>query len=190
MGGLELNKIFASVVLAMLVMVAVNIMGNVLYYGSVEGKEIQIAAHGLGGDIAVADAGDSASDKVATVALLSDETIKDLLSNADASRGQVLFRKCTACHDERKGGIAKLGPNLWGVVGRQIASSGGFNYSKAMKSHSNNKWDYTALFAYLTKPKEYIKGTRMVFAGFKSNSEIADVIAYLNQHSDSPHKLK
>ncbi len=91
-----------------------------------------------------------------------------------------------------KGGANKVGPNLWDIVERPIATHEGFSYSGAMKEFSKGgqeKWTYDHLNHFLTSPKGYIKGTAMGFAGDKKDPERADLIAYLQTLSDSPKPL-
>ncbi len=115
--------------------------------------------------------------------------IATLLASADATRGEAVFKRCAACHTAEKGGANKVGPNLWDIVERPIATHEGFSYSGAIKEFSKGgqeKWTYDHLNHFLTSPKGYIKGTAMGFAGDKKDSERADLIAYLHTLSDSP----
>jgi cytochrome c2 len=82
----------------------------------------------------------------------------------------------------------KVGPDLYGVVGRKIASAPGFNYSAALKSKSGT-WDFNALNAWLSKPTAYAPGTAMTFAGLSNDKQRADVIAYLDTLSKNPVPL-
>ena len=95
----------------------------------------------------------------------------------DATAGEKVFRKCKACHyvDKEKN---KSGPHLVNIVGRAAGSVDGFKYSKAMKS-SGLTWDEATLAEFLKKPKAYLKGTKMAFAGLRKDKDIDDVIAYL-----------
>jgi len=98
----------------------------------------------------------------------------------DAVRGNKLFKRCKACHVADSSGKHKIGPNLFGVVGRKIASASGYRYSKALKSHAGETWDNENLNAWLLKPRAFAKGTKMSFRGFKKAKDRADVIAYLS----------
>ena len=88
-------------------------------------------------------------------------------------------RKCTICHRLDETGKKKVGPNLWGVVGRPIASAPGFKYSKGLGKHAGKTWTEDNLNAWLTKPRAFAKGTRMAFPGFRKAGQRAVVIAYL-----------
>ena len=99
---------------------------------------------------------------------------------ADAGDGAKLFKKkCTTCHRLDETGKKKVGPNLWGVVGRPIASAPGFKYSKGLGKHKGKTWTEENLDAWLTRPRAFAKGTRMAFPGFKKAEQRAAVIAYL-----------
>ena len=95
----------------------------------------------------------------------------------DAAAGEKVFKKCKACHyvDRKKN---KSGPHLVDIVGRSAGAVEGFKYSKAM-AESGLVWDEATLAGFLAKPKKYLKGTKMSFAGLKKESDIANVIAYL-----------
>jgi cytochrome c len=100
----------------------------------------------------------------------------------DPALGEKVFKKCKACHvvDSDKN---KTGPHLVNIMGRQAGSVEGFTkYSKAIKE-SGIVWDEATLDGFLEKPKAYLKGTRMAFAGLKKEEDRADVIAYLKQFS-------
>ena len=115
--------------------------------------------------------------------------VADLMAKADPAKGEQLFKKCASCHSADKGAGNKVGPNLFGVVGRPIAHLGDFGYSTAMKNFSEGGkqvWDFEHLNHFLTAPKKYIKGTAMGFAGDKKDQERADIMAYLNSKSDAP----
>ena len=101
----------------------------------------------------------------------------------DAALGEKVFKKCKACHvvDKEK---HKTGPHLVNIIGRTAGSAEGYKkYSKAMKN-SGIVWDDETLNGYLEKPKKYLKGTRMAFAGLKKEADRANVIAYLKQYSN------
>lgn len=111
--------------------------------------------------------------------------INEALGTADATAGERVFKKCASCHTVEKGGKNRVGPNLYGIVGQAVASAEGFRYSDAMKEFGG-EWSPDRLSAYLENPRKAVKGTRMSFAGLKSEEDRADVIAYLNSKSDDP----
>ncbi|CZT35816.1 c-type cytochrome [Rhizobium sp. 9140] len=98
----------------------------------------------------------------------------------DAGAGERVFRKCGACHTAT-GPENRVGPSLQGVVGRAVAHVAGYGYSDAMTAFASDGkvWDEARLSAYLLAPRAMVPGTRMSFAGLKTDKDIADVIAYL-----------
>jgi cytochrome c len=99
------------------------------------------------------------------------------MAAGDAAKGAKVFKKCKACHSI-KAGKKKVGPSMFGVVGRKAGTAKGYRFSKAMKS-SGLTWDEATLDKFLKKPKELIKKTKMGFGGLKKDSQRADVIAYM-----------
>ena len=114
--------------------------------------------------------------------------IAALLALGDVSHGEKVFKKCSACHLVNKGGENKIGPALYGVIGRKIASKQDYKYSKAMAAYDKD-WTFEEMNGYLKKPQSYIKGTKMAFAGLRKEKDRASVILYLNQNSDNPLPL-
>lgn len=117
--------------------------------------------------------------------------IGPFLANADVESGATIFKKCASCHNDVEGGSNKIGPNLWDIIGRVPGAIEGFKYSSAMASFGpeHGPWDFEALNHFLLKPKDFIKGTSMGFAGLKDEQDRADIIAYLNQQSSDPKPL-
>lgn len=116
------------------------------------------------------------------------EDVKPLLASASADAGAKVFRKCQACHNIEKGAGTKVGPDLYDVLSRGRADFKGFAYSDALKK-LGGKWTYDDLNHFLFKPKEFVPGTKMGFAGLKKVKDRADIIAFLRQHDDSPPPL-
>ncbi|MCF3639016.1 cytochrome c family protein [Rhizobium sp. TRM95111] len=115
-----------------------------------------------------------------------------LAQHNDATAGEATFKKCASCHTSENGGANKVGPNLWNIVNRPIASHEGFSYSAAMTTFSEGHtvvWDYEHLNGFLTAPKKHVPGTAMGFAGLKKDDERANLISYLRTLSDSPAPL-
>lgn len=96
---------------------------------------------------------------------------------ADAEAGKKAFAKCAVCHSIEPG-VKKIGPSLFGIVGRKSATVEGFSYSSAMKAYDVT-WTPETLNAYLEAPMQVVKGTKMTFAGVKDATERANIIAYL-----------
>src|SRR6056300_941782 len=100
-----------------------------------------------------------------------------------AAEGEKVFKKCKACHQVGEGATNKTGPVLNGVVGASIGHIEDFRYSKVFGQMKDDGmvWDEANLAAFLAKPKDFAKGTKMSFAGLRKDSEIASVIEYLKQ---------
>ena len=140
--------------------------------------------------VAAEDTSAGAGGKAAAAA--PETPIAQLLQKADAKVGETIFKKCQACHDGTKGGPNKVGPNLFGVVDRPIASHEGFAYSAGIKDFSkgsSEKWTYDHLYHFLAAPKKFIAGTAMGFAGLPKEEDRANVIAYLRTLADTPEPL-
>ena len=118
----------------------------------------------------------------------AEQPIEALLATADPAKGATAFAKCAACHTINKGGANGVGPNLWGTLGKPHGHVAGFAYSSALKAKTGN-WDWTNMSEWLKSPRKYAEGTKMTFAGLSNAKDRADLIAYLNQQSDSPLQL-
>ncbi len=101
-------------------------------------------------------------------------------ADGDAVLGKRQFAVCSACHTLEKGGPSKIGPNLYGVIGRKSGTFPGFSYSAAMPK-ANVVWDEQALDKYLTKPQDFIPGNKMAYIGIPKPDVRANVIAYLKE---------
>jgi cytochrome c len=118
----------------------------------------------------------------------AEQPIEVYLAKADPAKGQQVFNKCAACHNADKGGANQLGPNLWGVLGEPVGQGKGFAFSPAL-AQKGGTWSWDNLSQWLTSPKAFAPGTKMTFAGLSNPQDRADVIAFLNQHSDAPKPL-
>ncbi|HXC14242.1 MAG TPA: cytochrome c family protein [Stellaceae bacterium] len=98
-------------------------------------------------------------------------------SAANVEAGKETFKKCALCHTDELG-KNKVGPSLFGIVGRKSASLTNYNYSDAMKDFKHT-WDPQTLDIYLTDPHAEVPGTKMIFPGIKDKAERANLIAYL-----------
>ena len=99
-----------------------------------------------------------------------------------------LHQQCGTCHTIDKGGVNKVGPNQWDIVGRKKASHEGFSYSSAMQA-KGGEWDYEDINHMIFKPQGFVRGTKMAFAGLPKEQDRADVIAYLRTMNDNPPPL-
>lgn len=105
----------------------------------------------------------------------------DFEITGDAAKGEKVFRKCKACHEVGDGASNKAGPVLNGILGR-AAAAGEYEYSDALKEKAEAEelvWTPETLDEFLTKPKAFVKGTKMTFAGIRKDTQRADLIAYL-----------
>jgi cytochrome c len=118
----------------------------------------------------------------------AEQPIEVYLAKADPAKGQQVFNKCMACHNADKGGANQMGPNLWDVVGEPIGQGKGFAFSTALSSKGGT-WNWDNLSQWLTSPRAFAPGTKMTFAGLGNPQDRADVIAFLNSHSDAPKPL-
>ena len=102
-----------------------------------------------------------------------------LMAAADPAKGEKVFGKCKACH--KLDGTDGTGPHLNGVVGRAVASIGGFGYSDPMVAHAAEapNWTPEALQEFLASPKGVVPGTKMSFAGLPKPEDRANLLAYL-----------
>jgi cytochrome c len=114
--------------------------------------------------------------------------ILPVLAKADPKKGEAAVAACKVCHSFDKGSPSPIGPNLYGVVGRKIASVEGFNYSPALKSKEGN-WTFENLDVWVTNPQAFAPGTAMAFPGLPDLNTRADVIDYLRTKSDNPIPL-
>lgn len=124
-------------------------------------------------------------------ALAAAPALASLMAAANAEDGAKATRVCRGCHDFAKGGAPRIGPPLWDIVGRPIASIGGYPYSGALRNLAQERgvWDYDTLDAFLNRPAEYVPGTRMTFVGVNPEEKRAAVLLFLRSLSDAPAPL-
>ena len=175
-----MNKIVVSVLLAVILILGINKICDVIFYVEKPEKSAYQVA-----DVSTTATTETTSASSST----GSGDIMALLASASAADGKKVFKKCVACHSIAKEGGNKIGPALWGVLGRQAGSISDYKYSKAMATHGKS-WSFEEMNGLLIKPKDWIKGTKMTFVGLKKETERAAVILYMNNNTNSPLPLK
>ena len=180
MDSFEINKIIAAILLTALIIIGIGKFTDILFHVE-KPKESAYKIEGL--EMAATQTS-SNSETVGSEMCLRDS----LLGLGNAAHGEIVFKKCSACHLIASGGKNMIGPNLWGVIGRTAGSVSDYKYSKAMVAYGK-EWTFEEMNAYLIKPQAYIKGTKMAFAGLRKEKDRASVILYMNSKSSSPKRL-
>jgi cytochrome c len=180
MDSFDINKVLGAVLGTCLVLLAVHIAAGAIFAAPVPAKPGYV--------IQVTSEQPSTPSGGAAGAAPAEQPIENLLASASVQRGMQTAKQCELCHNLGKGQGAKIGPDLYGVVGRPVASEPGFQYSAALKAKGGT-WTFDALNVWLTDPRADVPGTLMTFAGLPSEKQRADVIAYLNSNSDQPLPL-
>ena len=179
MSSFEINKIVASVLLALIVAWVSGLLANKLIEAKVPAKNA----------VAVATAPSQQPAQPAGGEQAGPEPLGPVLASANADAGKDVAKKCAACHTFEKGGPNRVGPNLYGIFDEPVAEGrGGFAFSDALKKKGGT-WTVDALNEWLWKPQAFVKGSKMTFVGLAKAKDRADVIAYLNSLSDSPKPL-
>ena len=169
MDELAFNKIAAAVLTAGIIAMVCGIIANI----AVRPQRLEKPAYAIAGVEASKSAAAAGGE-----AAKGPEPIQPLMASADAKAGEQLAKKCAVCHTFDKGGANKIGPNLYGIVGEDIAQGKGYEFSQALQA-KHGKWDVESLNAWLYKPQDFAKGTKMTFAGLPKAKDRADVVAYL-----------
>jgi len=177
MDELRLNKVFAGFLFAALLLMA-----------GIKIADVLVPHQDLAENAYVIEVAETTEVASAAPVDAEPEPILALLAGADLGAGEKLSKKCSACHVFDAGGANKVGPALWNVIGRPMAASEGYAYSAAL-AEFGGQWDYQSMNAFLAKPKAYISGTKMNFAGLKKPQDRANLIAWMRDKADSPVAL-
>lgn len=177
MSTLEINKIVAALLTTGVVASFSAFLATVIMHPHELEQPVYVVAGAAPEESAPDTAGEVEDDIVA------------MMASADEAAGEAVGKKCASCHTFDQGGADKIGPNLWNVLNRPIASHGDFGYSDALTGKSGDTWTYENLNHFLAKPKDFAPGTKMTFAGLKKPEDRANLISYLRSLSDSPAPL-
>ena len=172
-----MNKILVSIVFTIILIVGINkIADSIFFVEKPEQSAYQVA------NVTTASTSTTSEDN-------SEKSeagnIMALFASTSATDGEKVFKKCAACHSITKGGANKIGPALWGILGRKAGSLSDYKYSKAMVAFGK-QWSFEQMNGFLTKPKEWVKGTKMSYAGLKNAKDRAALILYMNENTDNP----
>ena len=179
MDSFELNKIIGAILLVALLVIGIGKVSNLVFkINKPEKSNYKVEL-----DV---ESAETKGDEEPVQREIVD--IAALLSTGDLAHGEKVFKKCSACHSIKSGGGNKIGPALYNVVGRKVGVLDDYKYSKALADYEKN-WSFEELNGFLLKPKDWIKGTKMAYAGLRKEKDRASVILYLNKYSDSPLPL-
>ena len=178
MDSFEINKIIAAVLLIALLVIGIGKISDIAFHVDKPEKSAY--------KVDIQDSSQISSSLAEKIEEKVD--ISALLALGDVSHGEKVFKKCSACHSIQAGGGNNIGPALYNVVGRKIASVEDYKYSKALTNYKKN-WSFEELNGFLIKPQKWIKGTKMAYAGLRKEKDRASVILFLNKYSDSPLPL-
>ena len=173
-----MNKIIVSVVLTIILILGINKFTDVIYHV----EKPKTSAYQVG----VATVSSPDTEKSSEISQSGD--IMALFASVSVEEGAKIFKKCAACHSITEGGANKIGPALYGVLGRKVGAIQDYKYSQSLTEYGK-EWTFEEMNGYLRKPQTWIKGTKMSFAGLRKEKDRASVILFLNQYSDNPLPL-
>ena len=175
-----MNKVIASIMLAVILVLGINKITDIIFYVEKPEKSAYQVASTSTTTTTETNSTSSGSESGEIMALLASASVAD---------GERVFKKCLSCHSIAKEGKNKIGPKLFGVLGRQAGSISDYKYSKAMAAHGK-VWSFEEMNSFLIKPKDWINGTKMQFIGLKNAKDRAAVILYMNENTDNPLPLQ
>ena len=177
MDALKFNKIAAAVLCGVLLIMVFGKIGNFLVNPVTEVTNAY--------PIEVPEGSSTKSKEVKALVI---EPITALLVSANIDSGQKISKKCVACHGFDAGGGNKVGPNLYNIVNKDQGKVGDYAYSKALAEYGG-EWGYEELAEFLYKPKKFVKGTKMNFAGLKKVQDRANIVLFLREQAENPVPL-
>ena len=172
------NKLAAALLVALMLAWIVGMVAR----NAVEPEKLEKNAF-------VVDTGAAPAADTSAAAPAGPAPIAPLLAKASVEAGAKYAKVCGACHSFGKGEPAKIGPNLYGIVGDHHAHMAGFSYSSGMQALADKPWTFDALNEFLYSPRSVVSGTKMSFAGIKNDADRANVIDWLHTLSDNPLPL-
>lgn len=176
MDSFEFNKIAGAILGTLMLTMALGLFSGFVFAPHMPGKP--------GYDLPAA----APEEAPAEASNAPEVPLPQLLVKASIDKGMADAKACGACHNFEKGAGAKVGPPLWGVVGRPKASIAGFDYSDGLKK-KGGAWSLEEINGFITNPKGYVPGTKMGYAGEASPEKRADIVDYLHTLADNPEPL-
>ena len=174
MNSFEINKIITAILFTVLIIYGIGKISDIIF----DVKEQNIVAYKI----------ETPEGSAVQASSKSSIDISAFLATGEVKHGEKVFKKCAACHSVAQGGGNKIGPKLWNVMFRPVASVTDYKYSKALLDYKK-EWSWEEMNGFLIKPSKWIKGNKMGFAGLKDERDRASVILYLNESSDDPKEL-
>ncbi len=176
MASLQIYRVVAAILTAGIIAMGSGFIATIL----VQPTELEQNAYRIDTGIETVEAVEDEEEALPPVG--------PLLASADPAAGQGLSRACGTCHSFDQGGPNKVGPNLWNIVNRPVAATEGFRFSEALTGRGG-EWTYEELNGFLAKPREWVPGTAMSYAGMRSPDDRANMVAWLRSLSDDPAPL-
>ncbi len=203
MNTFEINKIVGALLVAVLTVTIISFIGNFLVPegGGGGGQAEHVAARETARKTVAAQTAapaparkpetaktpEPAAEPAPAAAPAAAPAIAARLAQANVEAGAKVAKKCLACHSIGKSGRNKVGPGLWGIVGRARGAAAGYRYSAGMKAKGGD-WGYADLDAFLANPKSFVAKTKMTFK-VKKPEDRAALILYLRTLAETPAPL-
>ncbi|MEM8785400.1 MAG: c-type cytochrome [Pseudomonadota bacterium] len=177
MDAFEWNKVFGAVLASVLGILLIREAVHIAFHADLP-EELAYAVE------LPEDGGGAPVEEAPVVEEIFDPVV--IFASVDVAKGEATMnRACKSCHQWQDGGAHGVGPNLYGVMGADIARHGDYSYSNALAG-IDGPWTLEAMYGFLKKPKEWAPGTKMGYSGLRKSEDRANLIAYLNQQSGSP----